>query len=45
MLEILNINDMMNVNLTLEALSQVQYEKLKHGEIKSEFLRVDRAES
>ena len=44
MLEILNINDYPNVNLTLESISQIQYEKLKHGTIKSEFLRMDNSE-
>ena len=44
MLEILNINDYLNVNLTLESISQIQYEKLKHGTIKSEFLRMDNSE-
>ena len=45
MMEILNVNDVTNVNLTLESLSQIHYEKLKHGVIKSEFLRVDRSET
>ena len=45
MLEILNVNDVTNVNLTLESLSQIQYEKLKHGLIKSEFLKMDHAET
>ena len=31
MMEILNVNDVTNVNLTLESISQIQYEKLKHG--------------
>lgn len=45
MLEILNVNDVTNVNLTLESLSQIQYEKLKHGVIKSEFLKTDHSET
>ena len=45
MLEILNVNDVTNVNLTLESLSQIQYEKLKHGQIKSEFLKMDNSET
>ena len=45
MLEILNVNDVNNVNLTLESLSQIQYEKLKHGVIKSEFLKMDANET
>jgi len=44
-LEILNVNDVTNANLTLESLSQIQYEKLKHGHIKSEFLKMDRETS
>ena len=31
MLEILNVNDVTNVNLTLESLSQIHHEKLRHG--------------
>lgn len=41
MMEIINVNDVTNTNLTLESLSQIQYEKLKHGKVKTEFLRVD----
>ena len=44
-MEILNVNDVTNVNLTLESLSQIQYEKLKHGQIKAEFLRLDRSDT
>jgi len=44
-MEILNVNDVTNANLTLESLSQIQYEKLKHGHIKSEFLKMDRETS
>ena len=45
MLEILNVNDVTNVNLTLESLSQIQYEKLKHRVIKSDFLKSDHSET
>ena len=45
MMEILNVNDVTNCNLTLESLSQIHYEKLKHGQIKSEFLKMDKSES
>ena len=45
MMEILNVNDVTNVNLTLESLSQIQYEKLKHGQIKAEFLRLDHSDT
>ena len=45
MLEILNVNDVTNVNLTLESLSQIHHEKLKHGQIKSEFLKSENTEA
>lgn len=44
-MEILNVNDVTNSNLTLESLSQIHYEKLKHGQIKSDFLRADKSET
>ena len=44
-MEILNINDVTNVNLTLESLSQIQYDKLRHGKIKSDFLKVDHSDT
>ena len=44
-MEVLNINDVTNVNLTLESLSQIQYDKLRHGAVKTEFLKVDHAET
>ena len=45
MMEVLNINDVTNVNLTLESLSQIQYDKLRHGAVKTEFLKVDHADT
>ena len=45
MMEILNINDVTNVNLTLESLSQIQYDKLRHGAIKTDFLKVDHGDT
>ena len=45
MMEILNINDATNVNLTLESLSQIQYDKLRHGHVKTDFLRLDQADT
>ena len=45
MLEVLNVNDLQNTNLTLESLSQIHYEKIKHGQIKSEFLNFDLGET
>ena len=44
-MEILNINDVTNVNLTLESLSQIQYDKLRHGAVKTDFLKVDHADT
>lgn len=40
-MEVLNVNDVHNSNLILESLSQIQYEKLKHGVVRSEFLKMD----
>ena len=45
MMEILNINDASNVYGTLEALSQIQYDKLRHGVVKTDFLRLDQADT
>ena len=45
MMEVLNVNDVTNVNLTLESLAQIQYEKLKHGVIKAEFLKMDQGDT
>jgi hypothetical protein len=41
MMEILNVNDCANVNLVLEAISQIHYDKLRHGKIKADFLKFD----
>lgn len=45
MMEVLNVNDYSNANLTLESLSQIHYEKLKHGQVKSDFLNFDLSET
>ena len=45
MMEVLNVNDLSNTNLTLESLSQIHYEKLKHGQVKSDFLNFDLSET
>lgn len=41
MLEIINVNDVTNVNLTLESLSQMHSEKIKHGKVKTDFFTND----
>ena len=45
MMEVLNVNDVINMNLTLESLSTIHNEKLKYGAIKSEFLKSDHSEA
>jgi hypothetical protein len=45
MLEILNINDITNVNLTLESLSQVHYDKLRNGKVRQEFINIDHSDT
>lgn len=45
MMELLNINDALNVQLTLESISQIQYDKLRHGQIKTDFLKLDPEET
>ncbi len=45
MLEIININDIQNVNLTLELLSQIHYDKIKQGKLRQEFLQLDRSDN
>ena len=41
MLEVINVNDVTNVNLTLESLSQMHSEKIKHGKVKTDFFQND----
>lgn len=41
LMEILNVNDVQNVNLTLESLSQVHTDKLQYGKVKADFLLND----
>ena len=45
MIELLNINDVTNSNLTLESLSQIQSEKLKHGKVVADFLQLNHSET
>lgn len=45
MLEILNINDITNVNLTLESLAQIHYDKLKSGKVRSDFFNLDHSDT
>jgi hypothetical protein len=40
-LEIVNVNDITNVQLTLESLSKLHAEKLRSGRIRNEFLNFD----
>ena len=44
-MEILNINDVNHTKLTLESLSQIHFEKLKHGKVVAEFLKFDHSET
>ena len=41
MLETLNVQDVQNVNLIMESLSQLHYDKVKHGSVKTDFLNFD----
>jgi len=43
--EMLNINDVNHTKLTLEALSQIHFEKLKLGKVVAEFLNFDHSET
>lgn len=45
MMEIINVNDCANVNLVLEAISQIHYDKLRHGKVKADFLRFDHGDT
>lgn len=45
MMEIININDVTNVNLTLESIAQIHSDKIKHGKVKTEFLTNDHADT
>jgi len=45
MMEILNINDVTNVNLTLESLSQIHFDKLRYGRVKADFLNFDHSDT
>ena len=41
MLEIVNINDITSVNLTLESISSIHYDKLRSGKVRAEFTKLD----
>lgn len=45
MLEIININDINSVNLTLESISQIHYDKLRNGKVRAEFTKLDHMQS
>lgn len=40
-LEILNVQDVQNVNLIMESISQIHYDKVKYGTVKADFLNFD----
>lgn len=40
-LEIINVNDLPNINLIMESISQIHYDKLKYGSVKTDFLNFD----
>lgn len=44
-MEILNVHDVQNVNLILESLSQIHYDKLKYGKVKADYLNLEQPES
>ena len=45
LLEIVNINDITSVNLTLESISQIHYDKLRSGKVRSEFTKLDHSQT
>jgi len=45
MMEIININDVENVNVTLESISQIHSDKLKFGKVKASFLNLDHSDA
>ena len=40
-MEILNVNDLQSVNLVLESIAQIHYDKVKYGSIRTDFLNFD----
>jgi hypothetical protein len=40
-LEILNVQDVQNVNLIMESIAQIHYDKVKYGSVKTDFLNFD----
>jgi len=40
-LEILNVNDHPNVQLVIESISQIHYDKVRYGSVKTDFLNFD----
>lgn len=45
LLEVININDITSVNLTLESISQIHYDKLRNGKVRQEFGKLDHAQT
>ena len=40
-LEIMNVNDHPNVTLIIESISQIHYDKVRFGKVKTDFLNFD----
>ena len=40
-LEIMNVNDHPNVTLIIESISQIHYDKVRYGKVKTDFLNFD----
>lgn len=40
-LEIVNVNDLPNINLILESIAQIHYDKVKYGSVRTDFLNFD----
>jgi hypothetical protein len=40
-LEITNVNDLANINLILESIAQIHYDKVKYGSVRTDFLNFD----
>jgi hypothetical protein len=45
MVDLVNINDVTSTNLTLESLSTIHADKLKHGKVITDFLQFDQSDT
>ena len=45
MIDLVNINDVTSTNLTLESLSTIHADKLKHGKVITDFLQFDQSDT